>query len=770
MRGFGFFKSKKYFQRVLFSIMLAMALILTSLALANAYILERTVKDAQRDSNLKVLSQLQYNLAYMNEIISHLSSFSFRDNYLVPLLFSDPLPMMDYIRGYNEMAKIMESSAFLQSIAVYNARSGELFGSTSEFLVDGGETKTRMMKWLRETPGLQTSRLIPVSLDGEDDTVDAFAFLVADTFKPFSRADSALIFYIKPDWVFDSLRRVNDAGTARGEIYIRTQDGRLLSGNGSAGGSLDPAKISRIVERGRSEGEGSDSGFAVADTGREKSAVTYMEGIGDWTILYVQPYDALMKEVTKVRERSLIVAGAFLLLAIGLSVWLSYKLYRPIETMLSRIRPHLGDNGRRNAPQARDELDSASDNVRHLSEQLQEISAEQIVRKYYLRKWLTDSGLFSEDDRRQLIGKHGLNVLPEGPLSVCVLRIDKFLAYDRAHPAATKKLHGFAVANIAQELMGAAYPCEAIDIQSDHAVLIVSVPGEDGGGERMKEQARRILETVHRYYRVSLSCGIADAVPRLSQLSAAYLQADRLSRYMFAKGYRSVIVQADVRDEAAGALPPDVERRLAESLKKGHLAGAGAELERAFSLLTAFPYDDMRRAVSDLAWTIQRAAEDITNNRLHALSIDPERLRAMTEDNETLEDRYVSFLAACAAICDDRKPSGMERNEMIVASIKELIEQQYPDPNISQQSVASTIKLTSAYTGKLFKDACGMTMTEYINEVRLERARVLLLQTDKTIADIMERCGYANQSYFFRLFKGKYGATPKEYRLKKALS
>lgn len=760
MRGFGFFKSKKYFQRVLFSIMLAMALILTSLALANAYILERSVKDAQRDSSLKVLSQLQYNLAYMNEIISHLSSFSFRDNYLVPLLFSDPLPMMDYIRGYNEMAKIMESSSFLHSIAVYNARSGELFGSTGEFLVDGGETKARMMKWLLETPGLQTSRLIPVSLD-DDDSVDAFAFLVADTFKPFSKAESSLIFYIKPDWVFDSLRRVNDAGAAQGEIYIRMPDGRLLSGNES---SLDPSKISGIIERGRS-----DAGFVVADTGREKSAVTYMEGIGDWTILYVQPYDALMKDVTKVRERSLLVAAAFLLLAIGLSVWLSYKLYRPIETMLSRIRPHLGD-ARRSAAQARDELDSASDNVRHLSERLQEIGAEQIVRKYYLRKWLTDSGLFSEDDRRQLIAKHGLNVLPEGPLSVCVLRIDKFLAYDRAHPPATKKLHGFAVANIAQELMGAAYPCEAIDIQSDHVVLIVSGPGEDEGGGRIKEQAERILETVERYYRISLSCGIADAVPRLSQLSAAYLQADRLSRYMFARGYRSVIAPSDVREEAAGALPPDIERRLAEALKKGQLASAGAELERAFSLLTAFPYDDMRRAVSDLAWTIQRAAEDITNNRLHALSIDPERLRAMTEDNETLEDRYVSMLAACAAICDNRKPTGMERNEMIVASIKELIDQQYPDPNLSQQSVASTIKLTSAYTGKLFKDACGMTMTEYINDVRLERARALLLQTDKTIAEIMERCGYANQSYFFRLFKGKYGATPKEYRLKKALS
>jgi AraC-like DNA-binding protein len=33
----------------------------------------------------------------------------------------------------------------------------------------------------------------------------------------------------------------------------------------------------------------------------------------------------------------------------------------------------------------------------------------------------------------------------------------------------------------------------------------------------------------------------------------------------------------------------------------------------------------------------------------------------------------------------------------------------------------------------------------------------------------MDKCGYSNQSYFFRLFKGKFGSTPKEYRIKKSL-
>ncbi|TLS53504.1 hypothetical protein FE782_04330 [Paenibacillus antri] len=98
MKTFGFFKSKKYFQRVTVSIMLSMTLILTGLSVANTYILERSVKRAQEDSNLKVLTQIQYNLSYMHEIIAHLSSFSLKDNYLMPLMFSEPTEMEIHTR------------------------------------------------------------------------------------------------------------------------------------------------------------------------------------------------------------------------------------------------------------------------------------------------------------------------------------------------------------------------------------------------------------------------------------------------------------------------------------------------------------------------------------------------------------------------------------------------------------------------------------------------------------------------------------------------
>lgn len=773
--GFGFYKSRRYFQRVLFSIMIAMALILTGLSVVNSYVLERSVRSVQEDSNLKVLTQIQYNLSYMNEIIVRLSTFAYDDNFLIPLMYSDPLPQMDYIRGYNEMEKLMESSSFLHSMAVYNAGSGELYGSSSEFLVDGGETKQGMLDWLLRSPvPLPTSRLIPVNLSGGDEGVgegvDAFAFIVTDALRAYDGKESALILYVKPDWMFDSLRRMNGAGSGKGAIFIRTPDGRLLS-DGHSGDvyAPKPEAVTSLVA-GADPKQEAQSGFVVGNAGDGKSIVTFMRGIGDWTILYIQPYAPLMKEVGENREKALLVTGAFLLIAAAVSIWLSFKLYGPIDAMLRRIRPHLSDAA---TGGGENELDLMGDNVLRLSEKLREISAEQIVEKHYLRTFLSDGGSIPEADMAQLIERHGLQLDRDGQYCVCVLRIDRYADYARATTPAARKLHGFAILNIAQEQLSGEYRCESVDMPDGQSVLVLSGPGVDADMDKALPIVREIQETIERYYGLSLTCGIGDPVPRLSQLSAAYRQSCQLCLYMFARGYRSIVRPADVRANLSGGrrtLPADIERRLTEALKKGQMTNAGGELEKAFAQLAEFQYDDMLRAVSDLAWAVKNTAADMIDNRLAALPLDPEQIPRITEGDRSLEDIYMSFLSACAQICEAQRAPGTERYEWLVGTIKALIEQKFQDPNLSQQSIASTVKLTSAYVGKLFKDQCGTTVTEYINEVRLAHARRLLLQTDDTIAEIMDQCGYSNQSYFFRLFKGKFGSTPKEYRIKRSLS
>lgn len=794
MKVFGFYKSKKYLQRVMLSIMASMVLVLAASSVSNTYILERSVKRIQEDSNLKVLSQIQYNLSYMNDIITRLSNFVYRDHFLIPLMFNGDLPKMDLIRGYRQMSNIMESSSFLHSMVIYNKSQSELYGTSNSFLLDGGITKEKIRSTLLDPANPQpTNRLIPMSMSQGDERIDSFAFIVTDSLKPFSSSQSGIILFIKSDWVFESLRKMNVASSRdQGEILIQTKDGQLLSSDPNASylSSEHQNNINELVLNDKQAGQHT-SGFVIGDLAGEKNMVTYMDdGLGSWTILYIQSYGKLMADVTKTRNQSFMLSGLFLLFAIGISIGLSYKLYNPIENMLKRIRPHLpstrkedaqeddssGSSSGRHASQSYgDELTLMSDNYMRLSEKLNEISSEHIVSKYYIRRFLTDSLLFSHRDMQHLIEKHELNISVREPLIVCVLKIDQFAVYDRMTTGSAKKLHSFAIVNIAQEIMGKTYPCESVEIRGDHVVLILSPSELDDNAQfnQVRALLRDIQDTIERYYGLSLSCGISDVISQFPYLSTAYAQALRCSQYMIVKGNKAIIASDDIKENLSSkqmSLPDAIERKLAEALKKGQLTNAGNELEKAFSHIATFSYEDMLRAVSNLAWTIKNAASDIVEHRIGTFSVDMDYIHQIPQEKETLEEMYLSLLSLCAKICEGQRPANMERNEIILETVKELIEQKFADINLSQQSIASTVKLSSAYIGKLFKESYNMTITEYMNEVRLNHARELLERDNYTIAEIMDKCGYANQSYFFRLFKGKVGSTPKEYRMKKSIS
>mgnify|MGYP000317367284 CR=1 FL=1 len=64
------------------------------------------------------------------------------------------------------------------------------------------------------------------------------------------------------------------------------------------------------------------------------------------------------------------------------------------------------------------------------------------------------------------------------------------------------------------------------------------------------------------------------------------------------------------------------------------------------------------------------------------------------------------------------------------------------------------------------KKVTGQGFTAYLNDHRLNLAAELLRITDATVLDIAGRVGFDNLSYFNRLFKRRYGMTPREYRSK----
>ena len=74
------------------------------------------------------------------------------------------------------------------------------------------------------------------------------------------------------------------------------------------------------------------------------------------------------------------------------------------------------------------------------------------------------------------------------------------------------------------------------------------------------------------------------------------------------------------------------------------------------------------------------------------------------------------------------------------------------------------MNLSSGYLSSLFKSLFGIPFQDYLNNIRMEKAKLLLLTTDLKNYEISDQIGFDNVYYFNSKFKKTFGVTPKEFK------
>ena len=194
------------------------------------------------------------------------------------------------------------------------------------------------------------------------------------------------------------------------------------------------------------------------------------------------------------------------------------------------------------------------------------------------------------------------------------------------------------------------------------------------------------------------------------------------------------------------------------------------------SLKTAVDNSDVKRAgllLDELLDVIEVVDDTMSSVILWEVSeifkVDREQLLRLQKDNrDDLKAFSIGFLKEMKKKVETLKKRETEKNSGYkrrdIMDVLNYIYENYLDDNFSVKSMASHFQTSVSNISHFFKKNMEVTISQYVEQIKLERAKEMLRTSDKKVSEIAEILRYANSTAFIEMFKKYEGVTPGVYR------
>ncbi|MBO9609805.1 MAG: AraC family transcriptional regulator [Paenibacillaceae bacterium] len=306
---------------------------------------------------------------------------------------------------------------------------------------------------------------------------------------------------------------------------------------------------------------------------------------------------------------------------------------------------------------------------------------------------------------------------------------------------------------------------EAYGVQLDWEAgmaLVVAMERDEEEAKLMqlkvaKELQQRAASRIDGQLTVAVGQPYAD--PR--SVNHSYIEAAGAMEHRIREGSGGVLFFVDLQKINQDDLwyPVEEQVRFIQSLKQGD-AGVATETlgkmmaglaERVQSLFM------LRLICADLINSVFKLMREVQ------FADSPEQIRLVTEF-ASLADLETRLRLLAEEICDYVVRKRDSNNTRLQQEVTALIQARYQSIDFSLEQLALHFRLSSSYLSRFIKEQTGMTFTEYVQQLRHEEAKRLLVETDWPVKDIVGSVGYIGVSKYIEKFRKQEGITPGEYR------
>jgi signal transduction histidine kinase/AraC-like DNA-binding protein/CheY-like chemotaxis protein len=137
-----------------------------------------------------------------------------------------------------------------------------------------------------------------------------------------------------------------------------------------------------------------------------------------------------------------------------------------------------------------------------------------------------------------------------------------------------------------------------------------------------------------------------------------------------------------------------------------------------------------------------------------------EMIKTLLKNRAILREHYTSELPIESSTVNN--PNKLDKK--FITQFTAYIEENYGNSELSVEDIGRDLGMSRVQLYRKVKALLGMSVNEYIQQLRLNKAKFLLRRDDLTVSDIAYKVGFSSPTYFSTAFKAKYNQTPMEYK------
>lgn len=699
-----------------------------------------TLQDELIKTNLNSLNKIMYisdsNIEQLESIQTHIT---LNKNINTVNNISDVEAAKNII---DEIKKYTISNNFIEDIAIYFHNDNFIYTGTSTHTISNFINKDyKYSTWYEEDFLNDISKVNTMSVRSTESVLfyglkekDILTLMYPLAVYPYN--NKATILFFIDETYFKSIMPYNNENISN--YIIVDQNNKIISSTNSIAEKIDLTKLNN-----------SEKISYTIKINNEKLLVcsTKSEQTG-WNYISLIPINNAYKNITQLQIKFVYVL--IILMFVGsILIFLSMKSnYQPIY-MLKLYSDQIGNKYSAN----KDTIKSIRNTMEYLFDQNISLKNNTLIHnKNNLLSQLLKGKIESTAELKKL--SSNLHMSFEKPLLCVIILMFKTFDGSDLRQSTISSINTY----INKYING--YLKEHQD--KDKLIFIANIS--------MYEEAcfDNTLQTVQNYLKTMLDIditigwgGICDETKRVAK---SYMEAAMAIDYRFIKGSGSIINGTKLAlNNIDMAYPHQQFDKLRYLLQQ---ANADSIEEVLSEIINSIKSSDLHlfyikgicyNLVNIIATVIHELGDELLINRNEF------SYGVILAEFETVDDLIDAVKNICLNICSYIRNNNIEKDDNLFCQIKKYIDTNCNNNDFSIQNMADNFDMTLSNISQFFKNKCGITIMDYMTNLKMNKAKQLLLETNFPLSTITEMIGYTNTSSFIRRFKQCNGITPGQF-------